>query len=230
MSLSRKIVQIFENPAEVAKGALKFCVDRLSPQRTSPYWLSLAGGTTPKELYRLLAQQELPWEHLHLIWGDERFVPPDHADSNFRMVREAWLDLVPGLSERAHPWPILDSPEESAQRYDQWVLQHCPEGPDLCLLGMGDDGHTASLFPGTAALEEQGKRAVANWVEKFEAHRLTLTYPFLNRSQEILFLITGANKAAPLREVLEQNLHPTARIQAQKATYYFVDRAAAGQL
>ena len=219
-------IEIFADGDAVARAALQFWIERHS--RGGPFWVSLAGGTTPKELYRMLAEQPLSWGDLHLLWGDERFVPHDHADSNYRMVKETLLDRISGVGE-AHPWKILADADASAEDYEK-VVRARPQGVDLCLLGMGDDGHTASLFPGTKGLEEQQRWAVANWVEKFNSHRLTLTYPYLNGSREVLFLITGAGKARALREVLREGQHPAAGVRGREGTYYFLDKAAAAEL
>lgn len=224
--MSQPRIEIFPDGAAVARAALQFWIDRHS--KGGPFWVSLAGGTTPKELYRMLAEQPLPWNELHLMWGDERFVPQDHADSNYRMVKETLLDRISGVGE-AHPWKILGDAEASAADYEQ-VVRARPQGVDLCLLGMGDDGHTASLFPGTTGLKETERWAMANWVEKFNSHRLTLTYPYLNLSKEVLFLITGAGKAKALREVLREGQHPAAGVRGREGTYFFLDQAAAGEL
>ncbi len=220
-------VRIFPDAEQVAQAALQMWLERLR-SAAGPYWVSLAGGTTPRSLYQALAGSGADLSKLHLLWGDERFVPSDHEDSNFRMVREALLDRTSVGSYRA--WNILENAEASAHDYESWLRENRPEGVDLCLLGMGDDGHTASLFPDTAALDEEQRWAVENWVEKFSSHRLTLTYPYLEKSQEVMFLITGAGKARALKEVLEHGLHPSSRIRAQKSVYYLVDRAAAAQL
>jgi 6-phosphogluconolactonase len=227
--MKRPQVHVFENATAVAKAALQLWTDR-QKDAEGAFWVSLAGGSTPKELYGMIAEQKLDWNKLHLIWGDERFVPHDHADSNYRMVREAWLDKVSPPAEQVRPWTILESAEASADDYEQWLRQHKPTGVDLCLLGMGDDGHTASLFPDSPALEETERFAVSNWVEKFNAPRLTLTYPYIAESKEVLFLITGANKAAPLRAVLEEGQHPTARINSRQSLLFYVDQAAADAL
>lgn len=225
--MSQPRIEIFETGAEVAQAALDFWVDLLARSQ-GDFWVSLAGGTTPKELYRKMADQKLNWGRLHLVWGDERFVPHDHADSNYRMVKEAWLDRVSGLGGIV-PWSIEASAEDSANHYEERLRQR-PHGVDLCLLGMGDDGHTASLFPGTAALHEQQRWAVANWVEKFNSHRLTMTYPYLNLSRQVLFLITGAGKAPALRQVLRLEEHPAAAVRGREGTTFFLDRAAAAEL
>ena len=225
--MSEPKIEIFEDGAAVARAALEFWKERQARAQEA-FWVSLAGGTTPKELYRSLAQESLDWSRLHLLWGDERFVPHDHPDSNYRMVKEAWLDRVSGLGG-IYPWKIGESAEHSAELYEE-QLRKRPQGVDLCLLGMGDDGHTASLFPATAALQEQQRWAVANWVDKFDSYRLTMTYPYLNLSKEVVFLITGAGKAPALREVLRSGEHPAAGVRGQQATYFFLDRAAAADL
>ncbi|MBS2035056.1 6-phosphogluconolactonase [bacterium] len=224
--MSQPKIEVFADGPAVARAALQFWIERHS--RGGPFWVSLAGGTTPKELYRMLAEQPLNWTDLHLLWGDERFVPPDHADSNFRMVKEAWLDRISGVGE-SHPWKILETAEASAEDYEKTLRAH-PQGVDLCLLGMGDDGHTASLFPDSKGLDEKNRWAIANWVEKFNSHRLSMTYPYLNLSKEVLFLVTGAGKAAALREVLRDGRHPAAGVRGREATYFFVDQAAAAEL
>lgn len=224
--MSQPKIEVFADGGAVARAALQFWIERHS--RGGPFWVSLAGGTTPKELYRMLAEQPLNWSELHLLWGDERFVPHDHADSNYRMVKEALLDRVSEVGE-CHPWKILETAEASADDYEG-VLRARPQGVDLCLLGMGDDGHTASLFPGTRGLDEKNRWAIANWVDKFESHRLSMTYPYLNHSKEVLFLVTGAGKAKALREVLRDGQHPAAGVRGRESTRFFVDQAAAAEL
>lgn len=170
--------------------------------------ISLSGGSTPKRMYELLAESDLPWDRLHLFWGDERNVPHDHADSNYRMVREAWLNQVAVPQSNVHPVPVdVGDPATAAKQYDREIRQHFGgELPswDLVLLGMGDDAHTASLFPQTAAITETQKYFVENWVPKFDAHRYTLTAPAINSGQEIWFLIAGQNKREALANVLGQ--------------------------
>lgn len=227
--MKRPQVHVFEDATAVAKAALQLWTDR-QRDAEGAFWVSLAGGSTPKQLYRMLAEQKLEWDKLHLIWGDERFVPHDHEDSNYRMAREAWLDKVSPPADQVRPWTILEDAEASADDYEQWLRQNRPTGVDLCLLGMGDDGHTASLFPDSPALTEQTRFAVANWVEKFQAPRLTLTYPYIGESKEVLFLITGKSKAAPLRAMLEEGKHPSYGITSRESLLFYVDQAAAEAL
>ncbi|QDT06529.1 6-phosphogluconolactonase [Rubripirellula lacrimiformis] len=180
--------------------------------------VSLSGGSTPKRLYEILATRDLPWDRIHWFWGDERNVPRDHDDSNQRMVREAILGPA-GVDENyIHPVPVVvEAPADTADQYEQTLRQHFPgdEFPafDLVLLGMGDDAHTASLFPETDAIDESDRWFVQNWVPKFSSYRYTLTAPAINAGQAIWFLIAGSNKQTAMGQVLgnEQNtrLYPS---------------------
>src|SRR5437899_2689734 len=205
--------------------------------------VALCGGSTPRGLYTLLAdqaQRSLPWEKIFFFWGDERHVPPDHPDSNYRMAHETLLSKVPVRLEnvfRIHA--ELRDADAVAVAYEQDLKTFFNLRPgefprfDLVLLGLGPDGHTASLFPGTTALNEKDRLFVANWVEKFKTHRFTLTLPVLNHSACTMFLVNGKEKSGILREVLE---NPSADLPAQKVRpaegrlVWFVDRAAAGGL
>jgi 6-phosphogluconolactonase len=212
------------------------------------FTVALAGGTTPRGAYSLLAEddarqpaQRLPWDKVHLFFGDERHVPPDHSDSNYRMVREALLSRIVLPESNIHRMEGELPAQEAADSY-QHLLQDffaLPAGEwprfDLVLLGMGPDGHTASLFPGSQALAERKRLVAANWVEKFASFRLTLTFPVLNHAAEVLFLVTGADKAGMLKSVLEgdssavacpaQRVRPTAG-----RLLWYTDQAAAAQL
>ena len=193
----------------------------------SAFRLSLCGGSTPKPVYATLAERDdIDWERVLLTFGDERCVPPDHADSNYRMVKESLLD--PGGVPRASVMRMAGEmePEEAAVRYDgqlKKLAQLAGEERfvhDLVLLGMGDDGHTASLFPGTAALEETERSAVANYVPKFDSWRLTLTYPLINAAREVVFLVSGAGKRPVVEEVLAGGSpHPAEAVNAETVTW-----------
>lgn len=202
----------------------------------------LAGGSTPKALYELLAtdayREQIDWPNVEVYFGDERTVPPDHADSNYRMACEAMLSKVPIVAAHVHRMRGEINPEEAAKAYGQLLKEKFTEserggGPDLILLGMGDDGHTASLFPSTTALRETRHRAFANPVPKLNTIRLTMTAPFINRAREIVLTVTGASKASRLAEVLEGVRDPE-RLPVQliaPATgklVWMVDTAAAG--
>lgn len=202
-------------------------------ERGRPFHLFLSGGSTPKKLYSGLADSDIDWTDIHLWWGDERFVPHDHADSNFRMVRESLIDKVKLSPQQVHPWPILSTPELSAETYDREfreTFQQRSEQLSLQLLGMGDDGHTASLFPGTQALREADRHCVENYVPGKDSVRLTLTYPALSLSRRIVFLVRGEGKAQALREVLEEKRHPASRVECDGDIEYWIDREAGSKL
>jgi 6-phosphogluconolactonase len=190
------------------------------------FTVALSGGSTPRGLYSLLAmdpalRDQVPWESTYFFWGDERHVPPDHSESNFRTANETLLSRVPAPA--SHVWRIKGEYQDAARAADEYaqVLRDFfklkgGEFPrlDLVLLGMGPDGHTASLFPGTKALLETDRLVVANWVGKFYSTRLTLTAPVLNSAARVLFLIQGEDKAPALKAVLEGPYEP-AQLPAQ---------------
>ena len=172
----------------------------------------LAGGSTPRQLYALLATpvyaERIDFRRVHFFWGDERCVPPDHTDSNYRMAREALLEQIGVPSENVHRLEGELEPTLAAERYtrvleNQVARRDAAGAPifDSVLLGMGPDGHTASLFPGTPAVAETQRWVVANLVNALGVTRLTLTLPVLNAASHVLFLVVGADKAARLREV-----------------------------
>lgn len=175
--------------------------------------IAISGGSTPKATFKLLAdpgqpwRTRMPWERLEIYWVDERCVPPDHEDSNYRMTREALLNQVPLKPEQIHRMEGELDPEEAAARYESELRNtfrlEGAETPsfDLVALGMGPDGHTASLFPNTQALNELGRLCVANHVENKDAWRVTLTWPVINHARSVFFLIGGADKAEILKEV-----------------------------
>jgi len=176
--------------------------------------IAISGGSTPKAAFELLADpsqpwhNRMPWRNLDLYWVDERCVPPDDADSNYRMTREALLDKVPLKPEQIHRMEGELDPEVAASRYESELRNgfrlEGVETPrfDLVALGMGPDGHTASLFPHSAALHEMSRLAAANHVQQKDAWRITLTWPVINRADSVFFLIGGADKAQILNEVL----------------------------
>ena len=200
----------------------------------------LSGGSTPKALYQCLAAPALrdrfPWDRTHLFFGDERFVPPDHPDSNYRMAREAMLDHVPLPGAQVHRFPTDGTPEDAAARYEDTLKRFHgsdtldPARPlfDVTFLGLGEDGHTASLFPGVPALQERTAWAAAVIGAKPEP-RLTLTYPALDSSRVVAFLVAGDGKRAILARALagEAGL-PAAAIRPVGELAWFTDKAAAG--
>ncbi len=201
--------------------------------------LALAGGNTPRALYQVLAADyrvRIPWARVHVFWGDERYVPPDDPSSNYRMAREALLDHVPVPPHHVHPMPTqFPVPDDAARTYEETLRAHFP-GPwprfDLILLGLGVDGHTASLFPGSSAVEECERWVVAARAPVEPSQRLTLTFPVLNHAANIWFLATGAEKAAAvhrtIRNVPEPAQCPAAGVRPDDgAVVWWVDNAAA---
>ncbi len=172
--------------------------------------IALAGGTTPAAAYRYLGQQHLPWERVDLLLGDERWVPADDPASNARLVRDTLMASGPGQAARLHPVPTdLAGPEQGADAYALTLAKLCSGEPpvlDLVLLGLGDDGHTASLFPGTAASREQ-KRTVTVGDGKGLA-RITLTAPVLSAARQVIFLVSGEGKRQALSRLLDPNESP----------------------
>lgn|SRR5579872_5888350 len=232
-------IEIFPDPLTLARYVAEW-MTAATLATNGPFRVSLSGGSTPKTLYGLLASDEFkgrfPWPRVSWYWGDERFVPYDHPDSNYRMTREAMLDKVPVPPENVHPVPVDGTPEGAALRYEQ-ILQRAygaatldPARPlfDLTLLGLGPDGHTASLLPGEPVLEER-----ARWVEAVSHGRpeirLTMTYPVIDSSRRVAFLVTGREKAAILRTIRAGGSQvPAARVHPVGELFWFVDRAAAG--
>jgi 6-phosphogluconolactonase len=207
--------------------------------------IALSGGSTPKSLYTLLAtnaRAALPWAQMFFFWSDERHVPPTDPDSNYRMAQEAMLSKVPVPESNVLRVPAENpDAEEAALAYEQTLRQFfsLQEGEfprfDLILLGLGPDGHTASLFPETAALQEKSRLVVANWVEKFKTYRITFTLPVLNAARSAAFLVSGSDKASALHEVLEGDApgekYPAKLVRPTEGkVIWFVDRAAASEL
>ena len=203
--------------------------------------VALAGGSTPEGLYRRLAQpgyaERVPWEQVHIWFGDERGVPPDHADSNYRMARQALLDHVPLPPAQVHRMAGEDDPATAAAAYAEQLRSELPAADgipvlDLVLLGLGPDGHIASLFPDTAALTAT-EPAVANWVPKLETWRLTLTYPVLNAARRVWLLAAGSGKAAVVAQALDaphgEGELPVQRLNGGGEYRWFLDGVAAGR-
>jgi 6-phosphogluconolactonase len=174
------------------------------------FLVCLSGGNTPRRTYQILTEPkhrgQLDWQKVHVFWGDERCVPPDDPQSNERMAWRALLDHVPIPSGQVHPIRCADSPEIAAEDYE--TLLHSRFGPkgtafDLVLLGLGENGHTASLFPDAAVLDEQKSWVAAVYVREQDLYRVTLTAPAINMAKKIVFLVSGEDKAGVLKEVLE---------------------------
>ncbi len=206
--------------------------------------LALSGGSTPKPLYAALAQQAFPQDKLHLFWGDERYVPLDHADSNYAMVREAWLDPAQFPAANVHAVATeLADPADAARQYEQEIRRFfsspesgSPESGlpsewpqfDIVLLGMGDDGHTASLFPKTAALDVRDRLVTLG--DKDGQPRITFTAPLINRARHVLFLVAGASKRPALAQVFAEQAdateYPSRLIQPEGTCHWLLDAEA----
>lgn len=242
-------IRILADPSEVARtGAAEVVAAAQKAVSDHGYFaLTLSGGSTPKVLYALLAddpsfRDKMPWSKTHFFWGDERHVPPDHPDSNYRMTQQAMLSKVTIPPENVHR--IHGENPDAASAADEYgteLRRFFGLNPgafprlDLVLLGMGPDGHTASLFPGTPALKETKRFVTANRVDKFNTDRITMTYPTLNNAGRIVFLVNGADKAQPLHEVLQgksqPDLYPSQKIAPTDGTLlWLIDRAAGSLL
>ncbi|HET7451479.1 MAG TPA: 6-phosphogluconolactonase, partial [Thermoanaerobaculia bacterium] len=171
----------------------------------------------------------IDWEGVHLFWGDERCVPPDDRESNFGMARETLLDRIPIPAENVHRWLAEIPPEDAADRYGRELAAVAGSPPvlDFVFLGLGTDGHTASLFPGSAALAIAGRACAANFVAELGAWRLTLTFSALDAARTVLFLVEGEGKRDIVRRIAAGEDLPAGRVKAGE-TLWFLDRAAAG--
>ncbi|HZW95592.1 MAG TPA: 6-phosphogluconolactonase [Candidatus Eremiobacteraceae bacterium] len=207
--------------------------------------IALSGGSTPKNLYTLIAANasaSLPWDQMFFFWGDERHVSPDDPESNYRMTKESLLSKAPIPAANIFRVPA-ENPDVSAaaEAYEQTIRKFFALKPgefprfDLILLGMGPDGHTASLFPETEGLREKSRLVVANWVEKLKTSRITFTLPVINAARCVAFLVSGIDKAPALHEVFEGNApgekYPSKMVRPSDGKLiWFVDRAAASEL
>jgi 6-phosphogluconolactonase len=238
-------IHIFDDSEAVAHAAARRFVDLAheSINARGGFSVALAGGSTPKRVYELLASDEfngqVEWQHVHIFFGDERCVPPEHHDSNYRMAREALLTHVMLPIENIHRMVGEGDAVANARLYEDELREffngaQWPE-LDLVMLGMGDDGHTASLFPGSRALSEEQAWVTANWVEKFDTFRITLTAPAINHARHVMFIVTGAGKADRLPEVLNGPREPE-RLPSQLINpidgmlEWFTDKAATAKL
>lgn len=202
----------------------------------------LSGGRTPELLYEILAsvyKDKIPWEKVHLFWGDERCVGPEDRKSNYRLAREALTSKVAIPSRNVHRMKGELEPEEAARLYEEEIRRFfglkalAAPAFDLVIIGLGEDGHTLSLFPFTKALEERKRLVAANYVEAIGAYRITMTLPAVNNARTVVFLVSGREKAPALREAFSGrgNGSPARRIRPVKGELkWFVDREAAGLL
>lgn len=203
-------------------------------EREGKFRVALSGGSTPQQLYTLLRDEDLDWDHMRLYWGDERNVPLDSEESNARMTRDALLQPAQVPASSYFPVPInVDDPAGAARAYEEMLREEFDgDFPrwDLVLLGLGDDAHTASLFPGTAALDERERWFVENWVPKFDSYRLTLTFPAINSAKRVWFMVAGEGKRRALQNVWneEKDFHrfPAQNITPDGELTWWLDEAA----
>ena len=258
LRISHAQVRVYRDPEELALKAARLFARRADQYVVGcgRFTVALSGGSTPKAMFTALAAHPfvdtVPWSSIYFFWGDERCVPPDHPDSNYRMTNEALLSRVPVPAENVFRIRAeLPDPNQAADEYSAALQRFFLAGPgttktgtaplstiprfDLVFLGMGPDGHTASLFPHTTALKAGERIAVANYVEKSNAHRITLTAATINNARNITFLAAGADKAETLRNVLEgpdqPEVYPSQLIRPGNGTLlWMVDESAASLL
>ena len=244
MSTGPVVRVLTDPPAVFAAAAVEFLQRaRTAIQGSGRFTVALSGGSTPRNLYSLLAtQSDVPWGQIRFFFSDERHVPPDSPDSNFRMANESLFSRAPIPQENIFRVPAeIPDADTAAQSYEQTLRQFFQLEEDdlprfdLILLGLGPDGHTASLFPGTAALHEDERLVAANWVEHFKTWRITFTYPVLNNAAAVLFMATGAEKQEALLQVLQgkrdSETYPAQGIKPTNGgLIWLVDQAAAGPM
>ncbi len=241
MSQTMGRIEILEDPEALARHVAAW-MTAVAKEAAGGVRICLSGGSTPRRLYETLAADEFraqfPWPRVSWYWGDERFVPYSHPESNYRMAREAMLACAPVQEANIHPMPVEGAPEDAARRYEQLLQQQYgaatldPARPlfDIMLLGLGPDGHTASLIPGEPVLAER-TRWVAAVAHGRPEIRITLTYPPIESSREVAFLVTGAEKAAILAAIHAGGSDvPAARLKPHGTLTWFTDRAAAARL
>lgn len=239
--MTKKTLQILDDADSLAQRAADLWLQwaQQAAGEDKSFHVAFSGGTTPKRLYRLLAQspylQKMPWSIHQFYFGDERFVPASHADSNLRMARETLLDHVPCQPDQIHAVDTrVEHAELAAKKYHQELQRHLPSRHqlpcfDLVLLGMGNDGHTASLFPDSSALVETNDNVTATFVAKMNSWRITCTYPVINNARRVLVLIEGEAKAEVLRDVLQgpPGKFPIQGVQPNGEFIWLVDKPAA---
>jgi 6-phosphogluconolactonase len=230
----------FPDPETLAKGAAKFICDRAQEYiaHADNFALLLSGGSTPEHTYQQLVhvsrQRALNWSKVQVYWGDERCVPPDHAQSNYGMARRALFDHVPIPDDNLHRMACEGNPQTGARDYEELLRISFPDQRwprfNLVLLGLGEDGHTASLFPGTAILEVQNRWVAPVYVPHLDSWRISLTLPAINSAAQAVFLVAGEGKAPIIKQILEPSprdqTYPAERIKPQGDLIWLLDQAA----
>ncbi len=238
--MNKKVEVLTDHKALIAR-ALELILSKIETaiEQKGQFTIALSGGNTPKPLYEAIANKKLPWEKIHVFWGDERYVPPDHPESNQLMARHAWLDRVDIPAANIHSMPTSDTePAVAAAQYEQHLQEFFHSLPgefpslDVILLGMGDDAHTASLFPHTEVLKVRDHLiGVGN---KDGNPRLTFTYPLINAASCVMFVVAGANKRQALDQVFapvaDDLTYPSRLIQPQGELWWLLDADAGSDL
>ncbi|MCA1994245.1 MAG: 6-phosphogluconolactonase [Coleofasciculus sp. S288] len=236
-----KIVEVLPDKAALIERSLAVVLSKMHTaiQQSDRCTIALAGGGTPKPLYEAIASQDLPWDKIHVFWGDERYVPPDHPDSNQGMARQAWLDNVPIPEVNIHPMPTDGAnPAADAEKHEahlrKFFKSAAGEFPqfDIILLGIGDDAHTASLFPHTDALQVQDHLVTVG--NKDGQPRITFTAPLINHSHCVIFLVAGSGKRPALAQIFAPDAdpltYPARLIQPQGELWWLLDESAGQEL
>lgn len=237
----QKTVEVLPDRAALIERSLSITLAKIQSaiQSRGLCTIALSGGSTPKPLYEAIGAQQLPWDKIHVFWGDERYVPPDSPDSNQLMARRAWLDRVNIPAQNIHPMPTEDpDPADAAQKYEAHLVEFFNLQPgqfpalDLILLGMGDDGHTASLFPHTEALQVRDRLITVG--SKDGQPRLTFTVPSINHGRCVMFVVADANKRAALDRIFapeaDDFAYPSRLVQPEGELLWLLDRQAGQDL
>lgn len=240
---NQPILHIFKDDSQWQEAVFQFILDIISDTLTEKDYctISLSGGSTPRDLYKRLAkegeQRGIDWRTIQFFWGDERAVPHDHPDSNYKMVKEALLDHINISEGQVFPIPTPEHPQSAAKAYELELQMKFPPGEstfDLCLLGLGGDGHTASIFPHTDLVTEQKAWVKEVFLKEKETFRISLTVPVINRSRNIAFLVKGSDKADALAEIIlgDENPeeYPAQLIRKSPNVHWFLDREAAAKI
>ncbi|MBU6298288.1 MAG: 6-phosphogluconolactonase [Alphaproteobacteria bacterium] len=227
--------QVFDNANQLAQRGADW-IARFIDAKSGPFRLALTGGSTPRALYHELSmQRDVDWPRVEFFWIDERFVPPDSPDNNYRMARDAFLSGIPAIEENVHPIPTTGDPDGAAQAYEATLQKVYGAGAldplrplfDLVLLGLGSDGHICSLLPGSPVLEERRLWVAAVRHGRPET-RITLTYPSVQSSRATAFIVTGQEKAQAVRAVRAgDRTLPGGRLRPEGELYWLLDRDAA---
>ncbi|MBR8831247.1 MAG: 6-phosphogluconolactonase [Chroococcopsis gigantea SAG 12.99] len=235
-----KQVQVLEDKTALINKASDLVTDLMQTAiaRRGRCTIALSGGSTPKPLYSALSDQAIPWDKVYVFWGDERYVPSNHPDSNQLLARTAWLDRIPIPALNIYPMPTDSDPENDARSYDATLAQffgvQLPQFPvfDVILLGMGDDGHTASLFPHTPALTVNDRYITLG--DKDGQPRITFTVPLINAARSVVFLVSGESKRPALEQIFaslgDEKQYPSRLIQPSGDLIWLLDKAAGDHL